>query len=100
MAANAQDRSAQKSEMEFHKTLEHDPFSWKFPERNETMYLSTIKEKDLGGNSFYRVERPLLSLTTHDIAGASTIPYYRDFIVKDFDQNKFLFSFSFYLFKK
>lgn len=52
--------------LHFKNTLEQNPYEWNFPSRKETMYLSTIANKDVGFNN-YSVERNSRSLYTQDI---------------------------------
>lgn len=57
--------------LNFKNTLEQDPYVWKFPSRADTMYLSTIKNPDIGFNSF-DVARKSRTLYTQDIVPTRT----------------------------
>ena len=52
--------------IDFHNTLLQDPYEWNFPARKDTMYLSTIKEQDVGFNK-YSFARKSRTLYTQDI---------------------------------
>lgn len=55
----------------FRNTLEQNPYEWNFPSRKDTMYLSTIKNPDIGFNS-YDVSRKSRTLYTQDIVPTKT----------------------------
>ena len=46
-----------------------DPFNWHVPQRNETMSLATISQRDVGLMSRKKFKKPSLGLITKDIEG-------------------------------
>lgn len=65
-----------------------DGYAQGFTQKSDTMYLSTIKNKETGFGPFKGPKRELLSLTTADIDGATPTPFYADLLVKDFDSRR------------
>lgn len=57
--------------LNFKNTLQQNPYEWNFPSRKDSMYLSTIANKDVGFNN-YSVERNSRSLYTQDIVPTKT----------------------------
>lgn len=80
---------------EFRNIIVQEAFAFDFPKKNDTMYLSTIKNKKQPLNGTGKNPRDLLSLTTNDIVGASPTPFYKDLLVKDFDSRRFTLFFLF-----
>jgi len=54
------------SNIKFHNTLQNDPWSWPMLNKKDTMYLSTIKDTDLGMNKYNRSVQNRI-LDTQDI---------------------------------
>lgn len=42
------------NKISFKNTLEQNPFHFSFPNRNQTMFLSTIKPSDIGYNTYQK----------------------------------------------
>jgi hypothetical protein len=85
----------------FRNTLTQDPYSWKFPQRNETMYLSTIRkieglsrsrrgagEGDVGNNVYEKSIKESSTLHTKGIEKSTPAIKFPVQFQKNYDNNR------------